>query len=189
MTSIVDDLVADPPDVVILATSTYGVLSCRTCPMLDPVTGRIETSEAARSTAFSDGLRRVLVGLGDAGIGTVLVHSAPNVGDWVLRECAGARLLADASSCGTTRDQEWLDTTWSEIRAVEAAAAADLASVTTVPVVDIACGDGPGCSTYRDGHWWYRDAAHLTPFASAQLAPRLADAMETAVEYTLRPAA
>ncbi len=180
--SVVDDLVANPPDTVFVATSTNGVLGCGGCPLLDPVSGRTVTSDEARSTAFSDALGRVLARLGDAGIATVLVQSAPNVGEWGLRECAGARLLAEPSSCGTSRDQQWMDTTWSDIESVEIGATADLSNVTTVATVDIVCGDGPGCATYRGGQWWYRDAAHLTPYASAQLAPRLADAIAAAVD-------
>jgi peptidoglycan/LPS O-acetylase OafA/YrhL/lysophospholipase L1-like esterase len=171
---VLSDIATSPPDVVILATSTAGILTCDGCSILDPKTGNGVFDLNLKASLFHDGLRTVLARLRASGTRVVLVRTAPRLGDWSIGRCTTLQLLewAHVGSCAPAPSVGVAELE-AQVQAVEANAAAGLA--TTVDVASVVCPDGVAvCTAHRDGRWIYRDGTHLTIDGAAPVADLVA---------------
>jgi hypothetical protein len=181
VTKSLDDLVAHPPRLAILAASAPLYLSNAT-KFRDPETTDRPTSDpAGKAALWTKGLSRTLGRLKSAGIPTVVVHTVPQWQNWGARSCAEARVYLAPRSCGT--DQSHAEVTTFLANALAADNQALRATPGTVGVDFLAdlC-EPQKCVTNRGNFWVYKDGRHLSVVGARQLTDRFRSIIEANVQ-------
>ncbi|MDR7085922.1 peptidoglycan/LPS O-acetylase OafA/YrhL [Aeromicrobium panaciterrae] len=136
--------------------------------------GKTAQSQSKRLEAYAAGLADTFANLRADGHRVIFVQPAlrfnyPHGDPWLAQSCPLARIAIDAPSCGLTIDRRvMLAERQPAIDAFNLVPEADRPE--SIDLVDQLCRKSE-CSTYRDGHWIYRDASHLSVPASMTLAP------------------
>jgi peptidoglycan/LPS O-acetylase OafA/YrhL len=164
-----DSLIQTRPDVVVIASASDGYIGNPAWVLLDPSTGERSVSRDAKAEVWEDALFRVIDPLVKQGIDVFVVHPVPRFPGWDPRECAVVNLLLDDGRCAPQLTLgNGGETRVMAIAAESAAARSALAG--TLDLSAALCPDGI-CATKRGDRWIWKDASHISVFASQQLAP------------------
>ena len=180
VTTTVDELVADPPALVVLASSTPIYLSTDTVTFANPATGTVSSSTAEKSAAWNGGLERVLGQLGRGGIPTLVVHTIPQWLEWDSRDCAVVRVYLSPESCGASQTRGAVAEFRQAALTAEERAVRAVPSSSEIDFVTQLC-SATTCSTNRGNVWTYRDGRHLSVRGSLGLTDEFALALRSAL--------
>jgi hypothetical protein len=170
---LLDSLVNEPPDVVVIASASDIYLNQERWEILDPDAGELAGDPTAKAELWRQGLEQALDRISQAGITTVVINPIPHFfleGDFkvILDNCPAFRLLNDASDCGSVQSRAHIEKQRRTAVEAEVAAAAAVASTTTIDFIDYLCSES-SCSMYRDGTWLYRDGTHISVNGAVEL--------------------
>jgi hypothetical protein len=160
-----------PPDLVILAGSTSGLLSSSSTDNLkDPRSGQVSKTDDERTKIYEDGVASVLNRLAAVGSPTLVVHTIPDLPEgWDARTCPAIRILSN--SCGPSIDRTAVESQQRVARESEERAAARVPLASTVDFTSDLC-TPDRCLAQRDGVWMYRDSTHLSVDGALSLTDR-----------------
>jgi hypothetical protein len=164
----VADLLASPPDVVVLASASDLYIEVPEFELIEPSTGEIASSPDGKAAAWKSGLARTVSDLEKAGIDVVVVNPVPKFSNWDPRSCAAVHwLVGNGDECGTSNSRVDADS----FRARAVAAESEVGAQSAATVIDFADELCPGdvCSTHLGDTWMWRDGEHISVGASAQL--------------------
>lgn len=170
------------PSLVVIASSSTGYLADRITWFLDPATGELARTPAAKAQLWRAGLERVLEDLGRNGIPTLVIHTVPQFPNWDVSSCPAYRLYANPAACGTSTSREDQDATNRLALEPESKAIRTAPLSSGVDFADQLC-PGGRCSTNRGDNWIYRNGTHL----SVGGALMLTDKVKTLVQAEARP--
>ena len=170
-----DDLVADPPELVVMSTSTQRYLRA----LADEPDPAAAANLAARQALWTQAQTAMIRRLTDAGSRVVIVGSVPRFPAWgelkegPFKESPAITLLAGSAveDAAIPRDQARR----AQLPGMAAQAAAiDATGATSIDFFDVVCPSST-CTTGIGSSWTYRDFEHLSVATSKILAPAFRD--------------
>ena len=176
VTRTVDALVADPPDVVVIAGSVDQDVYKDPLPFQGP-DGEYTTDVGAKERIYVDGLTRVVRRLQAAGSRVVLLDVVPKPYALDPRECSNLAIVVDTQRC--------LPDPFTLASRTEMASANDLLaevrSATGATGWNFAAEICPNrrCVAFRDGYQVWRDPVHISAEQSQQLVPSVTDRLRS----------
>ncbi len=100
------------------------------------------------------------------------MSTVPQLPPFNLQLCPAWRMWVDPTGCAHTVPRARVDDAQRAGRVATRRAVAAVPGSRLVDFADDLCGPD-ACSTYRDGHWIYRDQTHPSPAGSLLLVPRV----------------
>jgi len=170
-----DDLVAHPPDLVVMSTSTQRYLRAPA----DESDPEASNNLAERQDLWSRAQSAMITRLKDAGAHVVVVGSIPRFAGWgqlkegPFKESAALTILAGRAGDGTAIPRE--DARRAQLPGTMAQeAAARATGATSIDFFDAVCPTST-CATRIDSVFTYRDFEHLSVATARSLAPAFSD--------------
>jgi peptidoglycan/LPS O-acetylase OafA/YrhL len=173
------ELLARPPSLVVLASATESYVSSPNFQFGDPVSGERATSPAEKVGMWRRALTRTVTELRDAGIDVVVIHPVPVLitPGWKWSRCSALVVVIDSERCEPAgkedRDGGYRNSVVEAERA--ATSATGTASVDPAPSL---CGQQP-CAPRVAGRWRYSDTNHITVEGSMRIARDLSAAVRS----------
>lgn len=176
--SSIEQLLADPPAVAVIATALDGYLRESIDWRLPGESGDA-TDLTAKSAAWSQAWGQALSDLEAAGTTVIVMAPNPRFDDWFLSGCPMVKLAADTASCGTSAPREEL----LDARSDALATIVESVEGTQVHILDLFEELCPGeiCTTNDGDAFRYRDGVHLSVPGSLELTPTFVAALESAL--------
>ena len=153
-------LVRTRPALVLMASSVPYIVNPPDVVFQSPDSGARSRSPAAKARIWSEGVRKAVLPLSQAGIPTVVINTIPQFIGWGP-DCAAIRVYLDVASCGASKLRAVSDAERQRSRFAEEAAVRRLPKAATVDFADQICSPRV-CRIERNGLWLYRDGTHLS---------------------------
>lgn len=178
-----DALVADPPDVVVLAASTDQWVYRDKITIIDPTTQDPASDTATEAELYEDSLVAIIDRLRSAGSRVVLLDVIPKPYTWDFRDCSNLAVIVDASRC---LPDVFAVNVHPEPRAANAlhARAAERAGAQTWSFQEQICPDRR-CASERGGELVWSDPGHISRTTAKRLAPFVAERLQRAIDSTV----
>ena len=176
----VAELVASPPDLVVLGSATPVYLEDGSVTLRDMATGAEAHTPDLKTALWTDGLRRVLRHLHRAGVPVLLIHAVPQWLDWHAGACAVVEVYFSPQSCGTTQSAQTANQFRRRALLAERRAVRTVPGAATVDFFAQLCPTGT-CATNRGDRWDYHDGRHLSVVGSIALTSRFVTELRAAL--------
>lgn len=172
-------VLADRPDVVVIANSTDGYITFDRFLLASSWGSDWQRRPAAKAQLWAEGFTRTLEQLHRAGVQTVVIHPVPKFPSWDSQACASALVLWSPDRCAPSADLA--DLLVERTSAIEAETAATQAYPSTVAYdpAEALCPRGV-CAAFQHPYWWWRDSGHISVHASTTLTAEIRGAMKLA---------
>ncbi len=182
-TNSVEQLLADPPAVVVIATALDGYLR-EPIDWKLPGTSEVGRDPALKASLWFDAWVPMLEQL--EGAGTVVIVMAPNprFDGWFLSGCPMVKLASDSASCGTSAPRSQLLALRTDALAA-ISRSAGTGGATVLDLFDELC-PGDVCSTNVGDTFTFRDGVHLSVPGSLTLTPIFVAALDAALGNPIR---
>jgi peptidoglycan/LPS O-acetylase OafA/YrhL len=177
--ALLDDLVAEQPDIVVLASASDAYIEFDEFGLQTPGAAEVAVTPTDKSESWRRGLARVIERLAAADIPTIVVLPIPKFPGWDPAECATIRWVVEPASCGETVERAAAER--HRARAVDAeTTAAQVLDQTVLDPFATLCPDPARCATHDGSGWLWRDGSHLSVRGAERLSPLFSESLRGA---------
>lgn len=174
-----DEVVRERPTAVVLASATTGYLETPGVALAS--TGQLTggtTEPAVKGSMWRAAVHQLVQRWSGAGVSTVVVNTIPRFIMFDLRRCPALVAYRGASGCASQQVTSKLAAAALPGHEAERLAVAGVPRTMTLDLTKDICPRAV-CSTYRDGHFSYRDGTHLSVSMADALEPQFASALDS----------